>query len=176
MTEVVALTARSESEADLDEAMIAWWSALLTHASTTTDAGCLVADAWGETGRLIGHVQRADEPIGTDRGLRVVLSVPALAASVQEAGFDSSALHASRETLFRAFERSRKRLVGEGRFASLWGGSARCLYCEDGAVIADPSLAPRLVKAPAKNAPAKKAPAKTAPTKTATKSAGKKQR
>lgn len=162
MTEIVAIEARAETEAELDEAMDAWWRALLAHAGSVSEADRLVADAWGETGRLIGHVQRANEPIGTDRGVRVVLTVAPLAASVQSAGFTSSALHATRETLFRAFERSRKRLAGDGGFASLWEGRAGCLYCEDGSLIAEPSLAPPPPKKkPAKSEAAKKEAAKT---------------
>ncbi len=155
MTDVVAIEARTETEQELDGAMEAWWTALLAHAESVNDADCLVADAWGETGRLIGHVQSATEPVGTDRGVRVVLEVASLSASVHAAGFTSSALEASRETLFRAFERSRKRLVAEDRFGSLWSGHASCLYCEDGAVIARPSLVARALSAPAEPAPMK---------------------
>jgi hypothetical protein len=66
--------------------------------------------------------------------------VPALATAVHEAGFSESSVLAAREVLFRAFERSRKKLAGEGRFATLWQGQAGCLWCEDGTLMAEPSL------------------------------------
>lgn len=143
MTDVVSFAVEDTAPEALDEAMLAWWRALVEHAKTQTDADLLVADAWAETGRLIGLVQKSSEPVGTDRGVRVVLTVRSLASAASESGAASSVVASAREALFSAFERSRRKLVLDGFFTSLWDGKANCYYCEDGCVIADPSLVAR---------------------------------
>lgn len=146
MTQLVSIALDADapiSDAQWDDALSRWWDALLVHAASCGDADWLIVDAWAETGRLIGSAQRADEPVGTDRGVRVALTARSIATAVSESGAARAVVDAARESLFRAFERSRKRLVSEDRFASLWGGRAGCYYCEDGAVIAEPSLRPR---------------------------------
>lgn len=151
MTQLISIALDADaplSDASWDDALALWWNALLEHAASRADADWLIADAWAETGRLIGSVQRVDEPVGTDRGVRVALTARSIATAVSESGAAREVVVAARESLFRAFERSRKRLVSEDRFASLWGGRVGCYYCEDGAVIAEPSLRPRPERSP----------------------------
>jgi hypothetical protein len=119
LSEAIDLVCDDASDAALDVALDAWWGRLLAHAVEVADADCVVTDAWADTGRLIGHVQREDEPIGADRGLRVVLRFSPLGYRAYEDDFSADAVDAAREDLFRAFERSRKRRAG--RFADLWG-------------------------------------------------------
>ncbi|MFO0558052.1 MAG: hypothetical protein U0269_08530 [Polyangiales bacterium] len=142
MVELIQVEVEDAELSTLDGALARWWDALLEHAASQRDANRLVADAWAETGRLIGHVQTDAQPIGTDRGLRVILTVRSLARAVSEAAAAPSVVHSAREALFAAFERSRRKLVSEGRFASLWDGRAGCFWCEDGALMAEPSLIP----------------------------------
>ena len=125
---------------ELDAAVLRWWDLMLAHAMTQPDADLLVADAWAETGRLIGNVQLVSEPVGTDRGTRVVLKVPAIAAAVQQAEFSAESTSDAHSLLWKAFERTRKRLLLEGRFVSLWGAEPAwtCYYCEEGEPVADP--------------------------------------
>ncbi len=141
MTKVETVTASELSE--IDDAMFRWWELLLAHAESQDDADCLIADAWAETGRLIGNVQRAEEEIGTDRGTRVVLNVRALSAMVRANEFSSQAHGEAHQGLYEAFERTRIALVHAGRFATLWGGEPKGYYCEEGNPVADPCFVPK---------------------------------
>ena len=62
-------------EAVLGAALEEWWLKLCEHGRAAEDWNAIIADLWPETGRLIGHVQNANEAVGFDRGQRVALSL-----------------------------------------------------------------------------------------------------
>ncbi len=128
---------RDASPPAIADAMMAWWERLLEHAESVTDADTLVADAWVETGRVIGHVQRRSEAVGMDRGARVCLTVLPISAALAESGFDDETLREWVNVLFAAFETTRRTDDVQARLRALFGGAALLWWCEGGRLMAE---------------------------------------
>ncbi len=122
------------SEDDLEEAIAAWWSELMTRARACKGWDVVVADIWADTARLIGHVQSADDAIGMDRGFRVCLTVATMAEELH-ASEDSEDLYFDiQDALFEQVDRS---LRTDAVRALLAPGPQKVWFCYSGELIAD---------------------------------------
>lgn len=129
----VLLTIDGDDPAALFAAMLEWWRVLLAHAEAVAEEGdVLVMDAWTETGRIIGYPQ-PEGPVGSERGLRVILTLTSVAEAQQAAGFSQEAYADSRDFLFSLMERARK----SAELRALLSQDCPALWCENGQVSAE---------------------------------------
>ncbi|MGD1840304.1 MAG: hypothetical protein ACFB0B_05320 [Thermonemataceae bacterium] len=69
-----------------EKALGEWWEKIFTLAAPIKDWNVLIADVWiDNSGRIIGHVQRKEDAIGTDKGFRVALHFDDYVQQLEEA-------------------------------------------------------------------------------------------
>jgi len=136
-------TARVEGTAPAvwSAALVAWWQVLCDHAESASGWDTIVFDVWLETGRLIGHVQRADQAIGVDRGARFCLLFPEIAAAIHQAGFTDASLSEQDARLAPLLDASIRHEATRARLKRLSAGRALQLWwCENGSLVAMPTV------------------------------------
>ena len=127
------LSVAEDSSDAMFAAMLEWWRVLLAHAESVAEEGdVLVMDAWTETGRIIGFPQ-PEGLVGSERGLRVILTLTSVAEAQQAAGFSQEAYADSRDLLFALMERTRK----SPELRALLRKDCAALWCENGEVSAE---------------------------------------
>lgn len=82
-------------------ALSQWWAKIAELAGRSEMFDTMVGDIWLDSGRIIGHVQMRDAPVGYDTGFRVAAHVRHVADRLHRADFDDAAWRQMTELLTR---------------------------------------------------------------------------
>ena len=80
------LTIEGTNEEAVRQGLAEWWAEIARRAAETEgEWDAMVGDAWVDSGRIIGHVQRRDQAVGFDTGFRVCANLPTVDAEIARA-------------------------------------------------------------------------------------------